>query len=210
MGGGELSPAEFAEWVTAPCFHRAAHPRETYALEFPTPSGSLRAASSALHLENIRGVESRNQPNRRKRLNAPMPLAVTVHAVIFKGGDVLLGETEKKGWTLPGGHLKPRQSVFKALEAEMRQETGKKWKAKIERLCGTYMELGKHGTPKKVMFIVRGRYISGTPLGERELKAVEWVPFEEALQRLRARKNPRWRHALEDSKKDVLVYRCRE
>lgn len=144
-----------------------------------------------------------------------MPLAVTVHAVIFKGGDVLLGETKKKGWTLPGGHLKSKQSVFKALKAEMREETGKKWEAEMERLCGTYLELGKYGTPKKIMFIVRGRYISGTPKvekdaekkEERELKDVQWVPFEEAIERLEARKNPRWRYALEDSKKSELVYR---
>jgi ADP-ribose pyrophosphatase YjhB (NUDIX family) len=69
-----------------------------------------------------------------------MPLAVTVHAVIFKGEDVLLGETRKKRkrnrWTLPGGHLKSKH-VFEALKAEMREETGEKWKTEIEGLCGT-------------------------------------------------------------------------
>jgi hypothetical protein len=66
------------------------------------------------------------------------------------------------------------------------------------------------------MFIARGRHISGTPGGkkdakkkeERELKDVQWVPFEEALERLEARKNPRWRYALEDSKRTELIYRC--
>lgn len=124
---------------------------------------------------------------------------VTVHGVFYDDNDQVLLERTKKGWTLPGGHIERGQSVRDALKEELKQETGKKWDAKVGGLCGVHIQCDKKGMPEKIMFVVRGHRLSGKPQAKHEVKEVEWVSIEEARKRLGKRCSERWAHALEDS-----------
>ena len=62
---------------------------------------------------------------------------LTVLCLIHKDGSYLLQDRVKKDWkgyTLPGGHIEPGESIVEAVIREMKEETG--LTIKNPRLCG--------------------------------------------------------------------------
>lgn len=62
---------------------------------------------------------------------------LTVLCLIYKDGSYLLQDRVKndwKGYTLPGGHIEPGESIVEAVIREMKEETG--LTIKNPRLCG--------------------------------------------------------------------------
>lgn len=62
---------------------------------------------------------------------------LTVLCLIHKDGSYLLQDRVKndwKGYTLPGGHIEPGESIVEAVIREMKEETG--LTIKNPRLCG--------------------------------------------------------------------------
>lgn len=52
---------------------------------------------------------------------------LTTLCLIYKEGKLLLQNRVKKdwqGWTLPGGHIEPGESIVEAVKREMKEETG--------------------------------------------------------------------------------------
>lgn len=62
---------------------------------------------------------------------------LTVLCLVHRGEELLLQNREKKdwqGWTMPGGHVEPGESIVDAVVREMQEETG--LTVLHPRLCG--------------------------------------------------------------------------
>lgn len=101
---------------------------------------------------------------------------LTVLCMVHRDGKYLLQNRKKKDWpgyTFPGGHIEPGESIVDAVKREMREETGLEIQA--PRLCGV-----------KQFPIAGGRYLVflfETDQFDGELRSsdegeVEWVSRE--------------------------------
>lgn len=74
------------------------------------------------------------------------PVELTILCLLYRGNEILLQNRVKadwKGYTIPGGHLEPKESFVDCAIREMKEETG--LDVPHPKLCGIKQFTGSHG-----------------------------------------------------------------
>lgn len=98
---------------------------------------------------------------------------LTVLCLICQNGKILLQNRVKADWqgyTLPGGHVEPEESIIDAVIREMKEETGLTVEA--PRLCGIKQFPVEDG--RYLVFLFKTDRFSGT-LSSSQEGQMEWV-----------------------------------
>lgn len=105
---------------------------------------------------------------------------LTVDAVWIVRGRVLLvrrGRPPFRGrWALPGGFVEPRETVQRAVERELFEETGLKGTA--VSLLGVYSEPGRDPRGSTVTLAFRIRGAAAPPHGGSDAREAAWRPVQ--------------------------------
>jgi len=100
---------------------------------------------------------------------------LTVLCLLEEGDRILLQNRMKKDWrgyTLPGGHVEPRESFVDAVIREMKEETG--LEIIHPRLVGVKQFPIENG--RYVVFLFKATEYRGTLVSSEE-GPMEWVPY---------------------------------
>ena len=120
--------------------------------------------------------------NRRRSLQAPR---VAVGAVVLRGRKILLVKREKapqKGkWAIPGGSVKLGETLQKAAEREIKEETGLKVKAKRPLYTFDLIERDSQGEIifHYVIVDLLAEYIGGEVSPADDVSDAGWFAFDE-------------------------------
>ena len=107
---------------------------------------------------------------------------LTVLCLIHKGDEYLLQDRVKKDWkgfTLPGGHMEPGESIVDAVIREMKEETG--LTVVNPKLCGIKqfpIKGGKYENGRYLVFLFETNQFYGDVISSEE-GSMHWVKRED-------------------------------
>lgn len=134
-------------------------------------------------------------------MNHPKHLVAVVGLFTNAAGQLLLVESQKRGWECPGGLVEQGEDLVAALARETLEESC--CEVVVERLVGVYSRVDP---PEGVVFMFRGRHLGGSPGASCETVGAGWFTPEEAVERVTHPPNAaRLRDALAGH--DRVVYR---
>ena len=109
-------------------------------------------------------------------MQPPMHIVAACALISDAAGDILLINSPKRGWEIPGGQIEIGESLIDGVKREIREETGVN--AEIGLLTGVYSNIT---VPTKVIFTFQGSYISGDLTTSSESSEVIWAARDQAL-----------------------------
>lgn len=101
---------------------------------------------------------------------------VAAGLLVEKDDQVLLVQTERRGWEFPGGQIEEGESILDGVVREVLEEANVK--ATADRLVGVYSNIGA----SRVIFDFLGSWISGEAKIGDETLDVRWVEKKEAIE----------------------------
>lgn len=111
--------------------------------------------------------------------HTPQHIVAVSSLIRNASGQVLLVESPKRGWEIPGGQVEEGESLLQALERETLEETG------IRIRIGVLVSVCSNVKPPcKVIFGFLAEYVSGECRTSSESLQVEWVNEEDVLKRI--------------------------
>ena len=103
-------------------------------------------------------------------MQPPMHIVAACALISNAAGEILLINSPKRGWEIPGGQIEVGESLIEGLQREIREEAGVI--AEISLLTGVYSNLK---APTKVIFTFLGMYVSGDLTPSPESSEVIWA-----------------------------------
>ncbi|MEO8392344.1 MAG: NUDIX hydrolase [Chloroflexota bacterium] len=110
-------------------------------------------------------------------MQPPMHIVAACALISNAAGEILMINSPKRGWEVPGGQIEIGESLIDGLKREIREETGVK--AEIGVLTGVYSNVK---APTKVIFTFLGTYVSGDLTTSNESSEVVWFKRDQALE----------------------------
>ena len=112
-------------------------------------------------------------------MQPPMHIVAACALISNDAGEILLINSPRRGWEIPGGQIEVGELLIDGLQREIREEAGVT--AHIGFLTGVYSNIK---APTKVIFTFLGQYISGELTTSPESSEVRWVRRDQALARV--------------------------
>lgn len=115
----------------------------------------------------------------------PTAPAVGVGAVVFREGRVLLvlrGKSPAKDqWAIPGGHLELGETLQKAAERELLEETGVRARAGEVVFTFEHIDRDDHGRVRHhyIILDLAAEFLSGDPRPGDDARDARWIPETE-------------------------------